>query len=255
MIANYHTHTWRCNHASGKEEEYVKAALKRGLQILGFSDHTPYLFPGSYYSHFRMKPQQLEGYCNTVLQLRQKYQEQMDIRLGLETEYYPALFAELMAFLRNSPVEYMILGQHFLGNEEGDFYTGAPTGDASALKRYCAQAMDAMQTGLFSYFAHPDLICYRGSKQLYMEQMRRLCREANNCGMPLEINLHGLREGRNYPGKLFWQIAAEEGCKAILGSDAHEVWHLEETRTETAARKMAEKLGVTLLDTIVLRKI
>ena len=27
---NYHTHTTRCYHASGKDEEYVKAAIKAG---------------------------------------------------------------------------------------------------------------------------------------------------------------------------------------------------------------------------------
>ena len=31
MIANYHTHTPRCNHAVGTEEEYVQAAIQRGL--------------------------------------------------------------------------------------------------------------------------------------------------------------------------------------------------------------------------------
>ena len=59
MIANYHTHTHRCNHAIGREEDYVKEALKAGLQILGWADHTPYLFPNGYYSHFRMRPVQL----------------------------------------------------------------------------------------------------------------------------------------------------------------------------------------------------
>ena len=61
MIANYHTHTWRCNHAMGLEEDYVKAALDQGLQILGFADHTPYFFPGDYYSTYRMLPEELRG--------------------------------------------------------------------------------------------------------------------------------------------------------------------------------------------------
>lgn len=39
---NYHTHTTRCYHASGKDEEYVKAAIKAGIKELGFSDHTPW---------------------------------------------------------------------------------------------------------------------------------------------------------------------------------------------------------------------
>ena len=27
MIANYHTHTWRCSHAAGSEREYVEQAI------------------------------------------------------------------------------------------------------------------------------------------------------------------------------------------------------------------------------------
>ena len=45
MLANYHTHTWRCNHARGSEREYVEQALTTGIRVLGFSDHTPCPFP------------------------------------------------------------------------------------------------------------------------------------------------------------------------------------------------------------------
>ena len=36
---NYHTHTSRCGHALGTDEEYVLEALGFGLTELGFSDH------------------------------------------------------------------------------------------------------------------------------------------------------------------------------------------------------------------------
>lgn len=36
MIANYHTHTWRCRHADGTEREYVERTIEGGLKILGF---------------------------------------------------------------------------------------------------------------------------------------------------------------------------------------------------------------------------
>ena len=35
MIANYHTHTWRCRHADGTEREYVETAIEAGLSLLG----------------------------------------------------------------------------------------------------------------------------------------------------------------------------------------------------------------------------
>ena len=54
MYANYHTHTFRCNHARGSEREYIETAISRGLSVLGFSDHVPYPFPNGYESGFRV---------------------------------------------------------------------------------------------------------------------------------------------------------------------------------------------------------
>ena len=42
MLTNYHTHTTRCGHAEGTEEEYILTALRCGFKVLGFSDHTPW---------------------------------------------------------------------------------------------------------------------------------------------------------------------------------------------------------------------
>ena len=42
MKANFHTHTTRCGHASGTDEDYVRAALAQGFGVLGFSDHVPW---------------------------------------------------------------------------------------------------------------------------------------------------------------------------------------------------------------------
>lgn len=69
MIANYHTHTWRCHHASGSEREYVERAIEGGFRILGFADHSPYLFPDGYVSGHRMLPSQFEDYVTVLSDL------------------------------------------------------------------------------------------------------------------------------------------------------------------------------------------
>lgn len=255
MRANYHTHTWRCNHAVGTEEEYVQAALDRGLEILGFSDHSPYIFPGDYYSGFRMRPEALAGYVETVLSLRERYRGRIEIPLGLELEYYPLHLPKLLPVLRDQPIDYVILGQHFVGNEIGDKYSGWLTGDDATLKRYCRQSMEAFQTGLFTCFAHPDLINFCGSLRFYEEQMRLLCREANDCGVPLELNLLGIREGRNYPNRNFWRIAGEEGCRVVLGVDAHDPGAIRNTLAEEKAMEMVREFDLKLMETVQLRGI
>lgn len=255
MIANYHTHTWRCNHAVGTETDYIEAALENGIRILGFSDHTPYFFPGHYYSRFRMSPEQMPGYVRTILSLKEKYQGKIELHLGLETEFYPHQFPELLAFLRDMPVEYMILGQHFLGDEIDEFYSGDKTDDVRLLSRYTHQCMAAMNSGQFTYLAHPDLFHFVGDKKAYRQFARELCREANSCHMPLEINLLGMADKRHYPNPKFWEVAAEENCRVILGRDAHNPKAFYQEKAEKKALRMVGKLGLDLQETLHLRPI
>ena len=254
MKMNLHTHTWRCEHALKWEEDYVKTAIEEGFDILGFADHTPHFFPGDYYSTFRMRPELLPGYCNTVRSLSKRYASQIQIPLGLEVEFYPSLLPKLLPLIRDQGVEYMLLGQHFVGDEIGEHYCGRRTDDLSILKRYVAQTADGMQTGMFTYLAHPDLFWFTGSDRDYREQMRILAREARGCNMPLEINLMGKWADRNYPDIRFWELAAEEGCSVVIGWDAHAADHLKVRKEEAFAREMVDRLGLNLLETVPLQK-
>ena len=94
MLTNYHTHTTRCGHAEGTEEEYILTALRCGFKVLGFSDHTPWAYatPG-FVSRIRMLPSKLDDYVLTLRGLREKYADKLHIRIGLEAEYFPAYLA------------------------------------------------------------------------------------------------------------------------------------------------------------------
>lgn len=255
MIANYHSHTTLCFHAAGTPEEYVQAALQRGLQIFGFSDHAPQWFGGDYYSTMRMYPQDLAGYCDTVRHLQKEYAGRLQIPLGLEAEYYPAIFSELVLQARDHGIEYLLLGQHWIGNEENDFFVSRPPRDESVLKRYCHQVMDAMQTGLFTYLAHPDLINFAGDLKTYEHYMRQLCREAKSTGTPLELNFLGVSEGRHYPKEAFWRIVAEENCPVVFGIDAHLPAQITDLAPEKKCLEIVERLGLQVLETVEFRKL
>lgn len=253
MIANYHSHTARCRHAVGTEEEYVKNAIDRGLQIFGFSDHTPQYFPGDYYSFMRMYPEELAGYSETVRSLRRNYAGQIQIPLGVEAEYYPATWSEMLPRLQDAGIEYMILGQHWLENEQNAHGSGGATADEALLKQYCRQVMEGLDTGKFTYVAHPDLFNFVGDRSIYRRHMGDLCRYARQAGIPLEINLLGLRSRRHYPSREFFALAAEEGCKVIFGMDAHAPEHITERETEAVALEMVRHFGLQLLDTVEFR--
>ena len=255
MIANYHTHTVRCLHAQDTDEAYVQSAIAGGLQILGFSDHTPQWFPGDYYSYMRMRPEELEDYVRSIKDLKKKYASDIELHMGVEAEYYPVCFQRVVEELKNSGIEYMILGQHWLGNEEGEPYCGKPTMEECVLQRYCDQVIAGIETGYFTYIAHPDIIRFEGEDKIYDRHIRRLCRSANANGVAMEINLLGIRGNRHYPTEHFWRIAGEEGCTVVLGSDAHKACDICNAQAEQAALELVKKYGLDLQETLMLKDI
>lgn len=254
MEANYHTHTVRCRHAEGTDEEYVIAAIEAGLKVLGFSDHTPYPFPREYYSGFRMRMDDFEGYVKSVLSLKERYKSDIDIYLGVEVEYYPDCFDKLLSYLSDYPIEYMIHGQHLLGNEMNEHYNGDPTDDVSLLERYVEQSIEGFKTGKFLYFAHPDLFYFTGERSDYERYMRNLCVAANKYNMPLEINMLGLMTNRQYPNSAFWKIAGEENCTVILGSDAHKPCDVYQEKIINQALKLVERYNLNLINSCTINK-
>ncbi len=244
MDTNFHTHTTRCNHAFGTEREYVERAIESGLKILGFSDHTPYIFPKGYYSNFRMRPNEIDSYVDTVLDLKREYARDIEIRLGLEVEYYPAYFDRLLEFLEPYPIEYMLLGQHFVGNEIGMHYCGAETDDPEILKQYCRQSIEGLKTGKFFYFAHPDLIYFTGDEKLYRSEMRKMCEEIKELDIPIEVNLLGIAGKRNYPKESFWQIAGKVGNRVVIGADAHDPARVYQEKEIRAAELLIKAYGL-----------
>ncbi|MBO4389397.1 MAG: histidinol-phosphatase [Lachnospiraceae bacterium] len=221
LVANYHAHTYRCKHASGTEREYVEKAIEGGFRIFGFSDHTPQPFPGDYVSSVRMDLDELEGYCNTVLDLKREYSRDIEILLGLEVENYPGLFDPLYEILKDYPIDYTIMGQHWTGGEPEGFISGRPTEDESVLECYVNECIAAMASGRILYLAHPDLLNFYGTDDIYDKHMLRLCKEALRLGIPLEVNLLGIDINRHYPRKHFWELVGQTGNQVVIGTDAH----------------------------------
>lgn len=254
MLANYHTHTYRCNHAVGEDREYVESAIARGLQVLGFSDHVPMPFPDGHEPWNRVPFRLLDDYVNSVLALRKEYKDDILIRLGFEAEYYPDLFEAMLEVLGPYPVDYLLLGQHFNDSRETVYNPSMAQGRA-ALTRYVDMVIEGMETGAFTYVAHPDLICFEGPEKVYRREMTRLCERAKALDIPLEINMLGLRTGRCYPSDRFWPIVKELGCRAVLGCDAHDPKDVADPEQLKAVLAYAARFGVTPEEDITLRKL
>ena len=251
MIANYHSHTFRCNHATGTQREYVEEAIRGGYKIWGFADHTPYPFNNGFYSGMRMRPEELENYVDETLALKREYADDIEIHLGLEVEYYPRHFEDLVRLCEPYPIEYFLLAQHAVGNEYDGTFVGGPFEDEALLKAYCDQITAGLETGRFLYVAHPDLVHYVGSDEVYDRHIRPMCKKMAELGVPAEINFLGLLENRHYPNDRFWKIASEEGLSTVFGVDAHMAERVYLPQCEEKANRMVERYGLRLIPQIL----
>ena len=90
LLANYHTHTKRCGHATGEDEDYVLEAIGHGFKHLGFSDHA--MLPGFSEPYKRGDYTLFSDYVDSINNLKQKYDGRITIYLGFEAESYPSYF-------------------------------------------------------------------------------------------------------------------------------------------------------------------
>jgi len=238
----------RCQHAQGEDREYVEAAIRAGFQVLGFSDHCPWPFTDGYVSRIRMSPADLDGYFYSLEKLRGEYKNDITLYIGFEAEYDPALNGAQEALFSGYPLDYMILGQHFLGTESESVYAGSPTRDEADLKRYVNLAIEGIRTGKYLYLAHPDLIYYIGSDAVYEKHMMRLCQELKKYQIPIEINVLGMAGGRNYPSRRFLGIAQKVGNNAVIGVDAHIPGQLEDKHSIALAEALCSEFGLPVIE-------
>lgn len=254
MKHNYHTHTFRCKHASGTEEEYIQKAVEAGFETLGFSDHAPFFFAGDYVSSCRMGMDEIDGYFETLTALKEKYKSYIDIRIGFEIEYYPKLWDRAIEKYKAYPLDYLILGEHFIGNESLECVNAfAPTDDPSVLKGFVDHCINAVDTDRITYICHPDNINFTGDEAVYESEMSRLILKCKEKDIPLEINMYGMRDGRHYPKRSFWELAARLGATAVLGQDCHKISHVCVKEEILKAEEVASSLGIKLIDKVELK--
>ncbi len=226
---NLHSHTFRCGHAVGEDEQYVLAAMEAGFKELGFSDHV--ILPGIHQAGMRGEEFLLEGYIRSVRELQDKYKDKIKIYLGFECEWYGQRFEDYYrSLLDKHHFDFLIQGQHcFLDHGFMTWY--ARLGPVEGPKRYVNDLIDGMESGLFTYVCHPDIYCsWCGQwNRLAYDIAHRIAFTAKRLNIPLEINC-GYRDRTEeiekedcltYPCNHFWDIVGEYGVPVVIGVDAH----------------------------------
>ena len=254
-LVNYHSHTYRCKHATGEVVEFVKAASKAGLKIFGVSDHCP--FPDDRWLNIRMPYEELDYYVEAVLAAKSSVPE-VRVLLGMECEYVKEYKNYLEdELLGKRQFEYLIGAAHYTPHKGEWLNSFTDLGCTSHLKAYTEYLCHMMESQLFTFIAHPDIF---GSSYLDWNADLNSCsldilRTAEETQIPLEINGNGLRKKYlnssvglrpPYPWRPFWELATEFNIKVICNSDCHNPNDVIAGISENLS--MADTLGLELAD-------
>jgi histidinol-phosphatase (PHP family) len=242
----------RCKHAIGSDEEYVLEAIKHGYKVLAFTDHSPWPLHPFESASIRMDISELAEYADSIQLLKMKYQDKIDIRLGLEAEYFEDRINWLSDMKELFNMDLLIFGNHFHRTISFGTYYAFYNNRDQILNHYRNDSLAGLKTGLFAIFAHPDI--FVRSLRTWDKKAENMSREIINCakeqGVFLEFNLGGVRSQAGYPHLPFWEIVAQEKAPTIIGVDAHSPSDLSDTRSIEDAKRILKGLNIQITEVI-----
>ncbi len=189
-LVDYHMHSIL---SDGKDtyEEMIKSGISKGLNEIGLSDHVC-LKPVAW----AISPVDIPVMTEQILELKEKYSDQIKVKYGIELDYFPGKETELRTLIASLPVDYVIGSVHFIGDWNFDTdksLYGKWTND-ELYRLYYDIVQMASKSGLFDTIGHLDIIkkfrVYPESDQtLLVEETLKIIKEND---LVVELNTGGV---------------------------------------------------------------
>lgn len=223
LLYESHCHTPLCKHAYGEPDEFAAVALARNLKGITFTCHCP--LPDGISGHVRMNPEQYPEYLEMIAATREAYAGKLDVRTGIESDYYPGVERWLEKLHARAPLSHILGSIHY---QLGDYRKVYFKGDVFEYQRlyYDHLAMSA-ETGLFDTLAHPDLVKNESPAEWNFERLlddvRRSLDRIAATGVAMELNTSGMFKSLPEMNPSLSQLVLmrERNIPVVIGADAH----------------------------------
>ncbi|QDV64780.1 histidinol-phosphatase HisJ family protein [Crateriforma conspicua] len=223
ILYESHCHTPLCKHASGEPTEYAAQALEKNLKGLIVTCHNP--MPDGFSARVRMAENELDQYIAMVDQTREEWQDRVDVRLGLEADYFQGYESYVEEQLASADFQFVLGSVHPQLDEFRDRYWQEDLREVQ--KTYFRLLADAAETGLFDSISHPDLIKNFTVKVWDEPNMMDIIAPSLDriakTGVAMELNTSGalktIQQMNPYPDML--REIAKRNIPITLGADAH----------------------------------
>ena len=110
ILFESHSHTPLCKHAQGEPTEYAAVAEARGLKGMHVTCHNP--MPDGFSSNVRMAESEFDTYVDLVAKATDQFRGRVDVRLGLEADYFEGYEAYLEKQLTNADFHFVLGSVH-----------------------------------------------------------------------------------------------------------------------------------------------
>ena len=218
-----HSHTPLCKHAQGWPDEYAAVAEKRGLKGLTVTCHNP--MPDGFSSHVRMRLDQFDEYVQLVETTAEEWAGRVDVRLGLEADYFAGYEDFLAKQLSSANFQYVLGSVH---PQIAEFRHAHFRDDPFAFQQiYFDQLAASAETGLFDCLAHPDLVKNETvddwEPERILDHIRPALDRIAKTGVAMELNTSGLnkRIPQFNPFPQMLREMCQRGIPVVIGADAH----------------------------------
>lgn len=232
MKQDLHTHTCFSD-GQNTPEEMVKAAIEKGMDVIGISDHSYTWFDESYCLPKKM----ICTYRKAVAALRALYAGQIEVRCGIEQDYYCEESTQGYDYVIGS-VHYIRLGEEFIPvDETPDILQAAADryfdGDIYCIvEEYFRTVADVVRRTGCSIIGHFDVITVFQEKMPFLDLNHPRYRaawqaaadELLKTGVPFEINSGAINRGYRtvpYPSPEIQAYIRARGGTFLNSSDSH----------------------------------
>lgn len=246
QLFNLHTHSI---FSDGKStpEEVVQEAIRQGLKVLGFSDHSPVPFENS----FAIKDNEVDDYINTIKSLKEKYKNNIDIYCSMEMDFIPGKVRNFREMKQSLGLDYMIGSVHLVGNDvnrlwfiDGSKYETYDEGlfnyydgdIKKGVKAFFYQYNEMIETEEFDIVGHFDKIkmhnrnrYFNEEDKWYRDYLMETLTLIKEKSLIVEVNTRGIYKKRSedfYPSTWILPIMREMNIPVVISSDSHKAEEL-----------------------------
>ena len=223
VLFDSHLHTPLCRHATGELDEYAEEARRRGLKGIVFTCHNP--TDDGWSPGCRMPPQLFDTYVEMVTECAAVWRGRVEVRLGLESDYYPGCERWLGELHSRVPMDFVMgsVHAHLLDYREEFLHDGM----LAFQRLYFVHLAEAAEAGLFDCIGHPDLVKNVAPEQwnpgVLTGDIERCLDRIAATGVAMELNTSGaykaIREMN--PSREILAQMQRRSIPVVIGSDAH----------------------------------